>query len=48
MLLQVQWVPRDAGEPEPLESDAVENDHDDAVCLFISNAEKGWILRLRV
>lgn len=38
MLLQVQWVPRDAGEPEPLESNAVENDHDDAVCIFSSNA----------
>ena len=37
MLLQVQWVPRDAGEPEPLVLDAVENDDDDGVCLFLSN-----------
>ena len=33
MLLQVQWVPRDAGEPEPL-VDIVENVDDDAVCFF--------------
>jgi fusion and transport protein UGO1 len=38
MLLQVQWVPRDAGEPEPLVLDVVENDDDDAVCSFLSNA----------
>lgn len=31
MLLQVQWVPRDAGEPEPLDSEVVEDDHDDAM-----------------
>lgn len=35
MLLQVQWVPRDAGEPEPLDL-VVEADHDDAVCVFSS------------
>lgn len=34
MLLQVQWVPRDAGEPEPLVLDVVENDDDDAVCFY--------------
>jgi fusion and transport protein UGO1 len=33
MLLQVQWVPRDAGEPEPLVLDVVKNVDDDAVCL---------------
>lgn len=38
MLLQVQWVPRDAGEPEPLVLDMVENDDDDGVCFFLSNA----------
>jgi mitochondrial fusion and transport protein UGO1 len=38
MLLQVQWVPRDAGEPEPLDSEMVEHDRDDAVCMFSSNA----------
>jgi fusion and transport protein UGO1 len=38
MLLQVQWVPRDAGEPEPLVLDVVENGDDDAVCFFLSNA----------
>ena len=38
MLLQVQWVPRDAGEPEPLVLDVVENGDDDAVCCFLSNA----------
>ena len=32
MLLQVQWVPRDAGEPEPLVLDMVENNDDDGVC----------------
>jgi len=31
MLLQVQWVPRDAGEPEPLNSEVVEDDHGDAM-----------------
>ena len=29
LLLQVQWVPRDAGEPEPLYA---EDDHEEAVC----------------
>ena len=37
MLLQVQWVPRDAGEPEPLNLEVLEDDHDDAVWLFSSN-----------
>ena len=46
MLLQVQWVPRDAGEPEPLNSEVVEDDHDDAVCIF-SLMDK-WMLKLLV
>ncbi|KAF8905449.1 mitochondrial carrier domain-containing protein [Gymnopilus junonius] len=31
LLLQVQWVPRDAGEPEPLAVDPTEEDNDDAL-----------------
>jgi fusion and transport protein UGO1 len=31
LLLQVQWVPRDAGEPEPLYA---EDDHEEAVRFF--------------
>lgn len=33
LLLQVQWVPRDAGDPEPLNVSVVDEDHDDAVCI---------------
>jgi len=40
MLLQVQWVPRDAGEPEPLDSEVVEGDFDDAVCVLSSNTQR--------
>jgi len=32
LLLQVQWVPRDAGEPEAPGADLGEDDNDDAVC----------------
>lgn len=31
LLLQVQWVPRDAGEPEPINTEGVEDDNEDAV-----------------
>jgi fusion and transport protein UGO1 len=33
LLLQVQWVPRDAGDPEPPE---IAEDNDDAVCGLLS------------
>jgi fusion and transport protein UGO1 len=35
-LLQVQWVPRDAGEPASGESTQVDEDNDDTVCPTLS------------
>jgi fusion and transport protein UGO1 len=39
LLLQVQWVPRDAGEPEPLYA---EDDHEEAVRLFYIHLVDGY------
>lgn len=39
LLLQVQWVPRDAGDPEPLPLEMAEDDNDDAVCHSTSQSK---------
>jgi len=43
LLLQVQWVPRDAGEPEPLYA---EDDHEEAVRFFFIHLVDGYLVSI--